>query len=313
VCKKSDENIVKIKEDLSQVKISLDNLSEENVKNTNSIVNNVTKIKAEVSSTAKPLTMAEIVKLKKSVHELPETKVIEKKRNEYVLFVKGIDEKIFKTPQNFKKTVSDFFPHKKIIKCYRKKNNIVDIVFQNEEDMKHVEINWKNCIEGSSVISLESIKNKALSNKTAILRDVPFDLSESELLNNLKDVYDSVEKIDRFIKGGKAMPIVKISFSNDMEHKDLIEKGFFINNIFLPAENLIESRRPLRCFNCFRMNHHSDSCKGKKLCKNCSGEYHDNGVCSQVSKCINCSGNHSSADKVCPMYQQQLKRINNIE
>ena len=64
---------------------------------------------------------------------------------------------------------------------------------------------------------------------------------------------------------------------------------------------------PLRCYNCFRFGHVSDSCEYPQTCSNCAEREHTRDDCGNTEKCVNCSGNHHAFDKECEVLQKEKK------
>jgi len=64
----------------------------------------------------------------------------------------------------------------------------------------------------------------------------------------------------------------------------------------------------MRCFNCQRLGHVADVCKGKKRCCKCGGE-HGYGECGDLvkPKCCNCGGPHSAAYLGCIAQKQAVE------
>jgi len=70
---------------------------------------------------------------------------------------------------------------------------------------------------------------------------------------------------------------------------------------------------PLRCFNCQRMGHTANFCKGRMRCAKCGGE-HEYDKCEEgvVIKCCNCGGGHSAAYAGCPV-QQEAREVQKVK
>lgn len=66
----------------------------------------------------------------------------------------------------------------------------------------------------------------------------------------------------------------------------------------------------MRCFNCQRLGHVAEVCKGKKNCCKCGGE-HDYGECGDIvgPKCCNCGGSHSAAYLGCIAQKQAMEAM----
>ena len=192
-------------------------------------------------------------------------------------------------------------------------NGIINIEFNNVQDLNYVQENWNSFDDfpNSSVISLNQLKNKN-NFCNIIIRDVPLNLTDAEILNDLKLNCEKLQSVQRFIKKGKPLPIVKLTFKDESNINEIINSGIYINNMFFQPEILTEVRKPSRCFNCWGIGHHSGSCKKNSVCKNCGNEDHRADACSNSSKCVNCKKNHSANDSNCPVYQTSLRKLNNL-
>ena len=83
--------------------------------------------------------------------------------------------------------------------------------------------------------------------------------------------------------------------------------------MYFKPEILTEVRKPLRCFNCWKFGHQSNSCHGISICRKCGESDHRSDLCSNISKCVNCKKKHESNDINCSVYQDHLRKISNID
>lgn len=63
---------------------------------------------------------------------------------------------------------------------------------------------------------------------------------------------------------------------------------------------IMEAARPLLCFNCQRLGHHSSQCSLPRACKRCGGHDHLGANCSNHPRCVNCKGPHPAGSSECP-------------
>ena len=110
--------------------------------------------------TPKPLSWTEVVKENKTlINEKKEEKtcVIEE-QHFYLLKVLSSH----KSSLNFKEKLFAKFPKRSITKCFFLKNGIINIKFNNVQDLNYVQENWNSFDDfpNSSVISLNQLKNK---------------------------------------------------------------------------------------------------------------------------------------------------------
>jgi regulator of replication initiation timing len=67
--------------------------------------------------------------------------------------------------------------------------------------------------------------------------------------------------------------------------------------------------RVTRCFNCQEYGHQAYRCQKDQRCLRCSEAGH--ATCATDSpRCVSCQGPHAADDRGCPVYREQLKRLN---
>jgi len=304
------------------ISTELSNLKSEVEKNILRLEDSIRKnkqIETIVQPTSKPVILSDIVKRKQSKSVLnnqnstSDHSATPKPSDNLILHVKGINQDEFKSSFYFKQKLSNVFKNKKIQKCYLKKNGIINIHFMTNEDLLFVEQNWKLFSTSSTVISSSKFLESWHRKKFLVLRDIPPEFSESEILNEIQLQYKSVTKVDRFKKnGGTLLWMLKIELDNENDYQSLLNSDLFLFNIYVVVEKYINIRKPPICRNCWEMGHISEKCINNKRCKVCLSEEHSNANCSNNFKCTNCNGNHLSTDISCPKYQAFLKKYNNM-
>jgi len=177
--------------------------------------------------------------------------------------------------------------------------------------------NWKSDIFGNntSIDKYEPganiISNTKFQYTSALIKHIPPNFPENIVLNNIKNNYNSVINIKRFIKNGNILNTIKIDFSNNDECLDFINNGFIIGNQFFPCEKFVLLKTPIRCYNCSQFGHIDKTCPNNfSKCSKCSGEHKKSECTSEIIKCPNCNGNHEASNQNCPIFLEQTKKLN---
>ena len=132
----------------------------------------------------------------------------------YLLMVKGFNSDNF-NKLKFKIELIKQFPKIKIKNIYIKSNNIINIFFHNNNDLEMVKNGWQPNLftEKTTVIDLQThlLKHEAYH---IILKDVPKEFTEAQILNELQSQYNSCLAVERFIKNGKALHTLKCTLKD---------------------------------------------------------------------------------------------------
>ena len=141
-----------------------------------------------------------------------------------------------------------------------------------------------------------------------IIRNVPLEIQESEILECLK--HQKVRFVKRFQFKSKTLDNSQMQNSTTVllhftcsDLLDVVTIGLmtFKTSLYIP--------RPLRCYKCNRFGHVASKCKNKDRCSQCGGDHPRSSCNHPVKKCVNCGGNHSAADRTCPRYKKEAEII----
>lgn len=71
---------------------------------------------------------------------------------------------------------------------------------------------------------------------------------------------------------------------------------------------------PMRCFNCQKFGHTTQSCDKEPICI-CGKALHQGESCTDPIICVNCNGEHSARSKNCPIFKEEaaIQRIKTLE
>lgn len=138
-----------------------------------------------------------------------------------------------------------------------------------------------------------------------VITGVPMSLSDEVLRNQLMN--EKVIDVKRLSsnRNGKKEPCKTVMITvNGKKLPEKVKMGY----ICYPVRPFIKPA--LRCFNCQRLGHVADVCKGKKRCCKCGGE-HGYEECGDLvePKCCNCGGPHSAAYLGCIAQKQAMEAM----
>lgn len=228
----------------------------------------------------------------------------------------NLDELQCKSPQMLHHNITKLFPKIKLIKSSKKQSGNILITLLNNEEALKVIAGWQaNYLGNNTTVSL--LGNKPPPNASyhncIIMKNIPIDIIDSALLSELKEQYPSIKSVNRFVKDGKQLPVLKAEFDSLNEKEHILINGCYIGNLFFIPEDFVHVKKPLQCFKCYKFGHISTTCRNStRKCSNCS-EAHDYKDCkSNVSKCLNCCGSHASISKSCPIYETEFKKCNKV-
>jgi len=99
--------------------------------------------------------------------------------------------------------------------------------------------NWETKLFAGKIPTEATIyvKDFKPQNKSVILRNVPIDISEDDIKSELLKQYESLIKVRRFMKNGKALRIAKIDFTNEQDKVKILQNGLFLENLFISPED----------------------------------------------------------------------------
>jgi len=281
------------------------NKMEQNIEKLLKQVTNIPKV-TEPPSVEKPKSYSEIVKSKLTQADKI-TAVTPENTIEYKVIIKNAQIPNFSFPE-FKLVFSTFYPNMKLKTAYKKHNADITLVLLSEADASLILNSWKNTYFGTNTTV---IRPGASATKSVVIKDMPQKLIENEILNEIKNEYDSVSEVTRFKKENKILPVIKVDFKCSQDYDRSIANGITIKNMFFKVTAYQSLRKPLRCYNCNKYGHVSNNCKNTSACSNCGDDKHTYKECSATTfKCVNCKGAHKATSNECPTYKQLLSKLN---
>ena len=140
---------------------------------------------------------------------------------------------------------------------------------------------------------------------SAVIRRVPLDLTDEEILSELQVEHTHVNASTRLFRRDKdshsliKTGSIKIDFSlaNGSTLPDRVSLYYEIFTCELFVRN------PLRCTKCQSFGHTTSSCRSKQVkCAKCSGSHNIDSCTVEIECCPNCKGSHPAYSRLCPKY-----------
>ena len=224
--------------------------------------------------------------------------------------IKGVDRVwITGPPAQFTRKLSDHFPRVRIMRLSKSAKGVLFLQCCDPEDAERVVKGWNTEFFGSKTTAERFEGSRA--NKSIIIKHVSTEHTDIELLQLIQVDQPTATAAKRFVKQSKPMHIVQVTFVAIKDAELALKNGIFIGNCYHQAESYIETRLPIRCYNCHSYGHMSTSCTKTQICGHCCSEGHKHDNCdSQLRKCANCNGDHASYDKKCPVFLERVKKMN---
>lgn len=169
---------------------------------------------------------------------------------------------------------------------------------------------FKDKDEANKLISDKSLEPENLKafipkqyvEKVGVIKDVPEELSEQEILENImsKHKVKAIWRFKRKLDTGNMVntSTIKIVFEGQLIPDEIVL--FFACRKVLPYIFSVT-----QCRVCFLYGHIEKNCKGQKRCQICSEVSSEVHICSNVVKCRHCNEPHTSNSKLCLEFKRQ--------
>ena len=186
----------------------------------------------------------------------------------------------------------------------------IKLQFQDEETRDKVLQNWtKNSLGGNEGAVIPSF-----GRKIGIIKEVDKDLDRECIIEEVTKAYPGTE-IDIFMKNGKSMGIIKLTFKDQDGYDAAKKNGVIIENGKYIVEEYISKPKVIRCYRCQAYGHISRLCRSLKVrCGNCCEEGHESKDCEKDTeqskpKCLHCKLNHRTGSNQCEYYRNVEDKV----
>lgn len=159
-----------------------------------------------------------------------------------------------------------------------------------------------NLNHGDNCIKVKVYEHKTLNTSKGVIRcDACKFLTEQELLEGLQP--QNVTEVYIMKRRGQNGEMYNtrtaiLTFKTTVLPRK-VDIGYFSERVELFIPN------PMRCMKCMRFGHTKKYCSREKTCAKCGDLYHE--VCNNPLKCTACGENHSSLDKECPIWKDEVE------
>ena len=147
---------------------------------------------------------------------------------------------------------------------------------------------------------------------------MPVEISHDDIKNVLAGENEEEIEVIRYIRGGKAIPLVELVFQKESTFIKYLQNGITLEYMYFKMDPKRTTKRNIQCFNCQHWGSHvSKICKNQSFCAICCYEHpttrHKESVCQEKHErtkdclplneiyCVNCDKDHTDFDKNCEM------------
>jgi len=280
----------------------------------------ISTVNTLVSNQKKNIVVPAKINFKKALTDnmssnLPKKPVIAlDKTGKFVALVKNSTFTAKNSADEIRKAVFTLNKDCKLIKSNFSPSGTLFLHFFDDQSLSCFLDSFKEGSFGDKSQAIKYDSNFKPTNNSVILKNVPITITDGNLLLTLQTDFPSVSKVQRFIKNGKPMQVVKVDLSDFNEKENILSNGFYYNYHFFAANDFIQIKLPTRCFKCQHYGHRMGVCKSKFFtCAKCGGKHETKDCSESESYCVNCDSNeHCSDSRECPFFQENRNKVNNF-
>ena len=148
-----------------------------------------------------------------------------------------------------------------------------------------------------------------------LVRHIPQEYSEEEIMTDLIEKGIPVNRVNRFIsrRGTEKIITSMVIINVPKSHQDKMYEQETICGISIRMEPFKKKDNSIpQCHNCLAFGHSSETCRRKPKCVKC-GETHKTTECKAEpeapANCANCKGQHKACYRGCPFYKNIVKQM----
>ena len=215
------------------------------------------------------------------VSEKPPTNVNEtctnnrKYPDEQTLYISGrIDDDFLSSSVLQKRRLYTLFPGIKLDFLFTNKFVKIVFLFNNKDCCPRVKNKWCSNLLGTDTRVFSPNESRSHS---GIIQDVPVEISTDDIKNVLAGEKEKKIQVIRDIKGGKAIPLVKLVFQKERTFNNYLQNGITLKYMYFKMDPKRTTKRIIQCFNCQQWGSYvSRLCKNQSWCAICGYEHPTN-------------------------------------
>lgn len=297
---------IELKKDVSDIKVAVSNPTTESAPLYSQIHNKLSSMQTSLASVNNNILKTSIVRSNLSDSNYDANKTI---------IITGVkDAKYLNSSSNIRSELSRHFYRIPIETAYFSAKGKIIVQFKEEDDAKKVISGWNESFFGG-----ETKCQPPTNNFTGFAKDVPSDMTDEEIKNDLKMQFPHATAI-RMKKGEKMLNCLKIQFTTIDDLTKSINSGIFLGKLHISISMFKSSGyEPTRCYKCQGFHKTvAHFCKKSQACGFCSESTHSYKDCphkgdESKAKCVNCHKNHSSNHKLCKSYLEAKDKMKNSQ
>ena len=210
------------------------------------------------------------------------------------------------------------YPGMKVDQCKPTHRGSLLIELTSPADAQQVVSGWQPKFFGSEGTNTTAV---ILANtgpgRMAVMKDVPVNLSETEIMEACAEEFGTTPTVYRFTdSNGKPRYSVRLTFPSKELKIEATNRGLLIGPRHFRIRDYEERRaaKPKQCKTCWKYGHWPPWCKekGNALCGKC-GELvstHGTDSCQSQEKCVNCKEPHRADNHdLCRVYHAHLNAL----
>lgn len=211
---------------------------------------------------------------------------------------------IFIHEQNYSQVIDSIHKNTSADFTTKPERGSVKVMFTTIEDFRK----YRKFCENKN-IQFHSFKDPSKNNLHVVIKDLPTNYSENEILKELKELNYPILKVCRlYNKDRNPIPVCAIDLEDNYQGRRIFNLVRLFYSVVKVQKRIASN--VIQCKRCQRFGHSQANCGLNPRCVKCTGNHHYS-ECRKskntAPECVNCNQNHTSNYKGCPEYKKALE------